>query len=247
MKILLTAAYDGTNYSGWQRQLNAASIQQTLEERGLFTVFGRRVETVGASRTDAGVHALCQKVCFEIAEEFMLIPLEKLPFVINSHLPADIVVTGAVLADESFHPIFSAKKKTYEYAIHNSVFANPKTINYREHIAYPLDFERMRVAAAFFVGEHDFAAFRAAGGGAKTTVRTIYALELSKNGDEIIITITGNGFLYNMVRIIAGTLIDAGRGKIAPESLGGVILSKDRTRAGRTASAKGLTLTDISY
>ncbi len=247
MKILLTVSYDGRNYCGWQRQNNGITVQQTLEEQGLFSVFKREVHTLGASRTDAGVHALGQRVCFELGDNECMIPLGKLPQVINAALPRDIVVTKAESVHEDFHPIFDAKRKSYEYIILNSYYLNPKLADYCEHVYYPLDFGNMRAAASCFIGEHDFTAFRTTDGSARTTVRTVYSLELKKQDDIISFVITGNGFLYNMVRIIAGTLIDAGRGRISPNEVPGIILSKDRAKAGRTASANGLTLLEVFY
>ena len=245
MKILLTVAYDGTNYCGWQRQSNGLSVQQVIEERGLPPVLGEPAPVLGASRTDAGVHALGQRACF--SAENLAVPLEKLPMVINNGLPEDIAVVKAEAAPDGFHPIFDAKRKTYEYAVLNAAWPNPKQRLYSEHVRRELDFAAMAEAAGHFIGEHDFSAFRATDGSARTTVRTIYEARLFRDGGLITFRVTGNGFLYNMVRIMAGTLIEVGLGRICAGEVPGIILSRDRTKAGRTAPARGLTLIRVEY
>ncbi|MDR1001286.1 MAG: tRNA pseudouridine(38-40) synthase TruA [Clostridiales bacterium] len=265
-RFLLTVAYDGANYSGWQRQANAFSIQQAMEE-ALARVFGQSIRTVASSRTDAGVHALGQRVAFNVATP---IPLQKIQMVINNFLPNDIAVTEVKIVPPMFNPRLDAREKIYHYVIYNYPYPNPFTRD--TSLFYPrrLDFKKMARAAGYFVGWHDFEAFRSQGTDYRSTVREIFACGLEKDtqrwaainkscdkpcGDETgaayngIITfyIRGNGFLYNMVRIMAGTLIAVGRGKIAPTDIPGIIASKDRSKAGETAPPQGLTLVEVKY
>ncbi len=242
--ILLTVAYDGTNYFGWQKQDNVKTIQGELE-KALSNLFKQDINIRGASRTDTGVHALSQ---LALLKHKTTIPVEKLPFAINSFLNnKEIVVTNAIYVDENFHPQNSVYKKTYQYKIYNAPFINPLIKNYTEFVHKPLNIEKMKQATQYFLGEHDFKSFCASGTIAKTTIRTIYDLTINKQDDIITIEITGNGFLYNMVRIIAGTLIDIGHNKTQPENIKDIILYKDRQKAGKTASACGLTLYKIYY
>lgn len=244
MNILLTVSYDGTKYCGWQRQENAVAVQEMLE-LAIRCVFGEEIKTVGASRTDSGVHALGQAVAFKIDK--CPIPMEKLPQVLNSALPKDIVVRSAAQVDESFNPRFDAKRKTYCYKIYNSDYPNPMILNYTEYIKVPLDIDKMKEASLFFIGTHDFKAFSSSGSNAKTTIRTIYDITIAKEKNTISMFITGDSFLYNMVRIMAGTLIDAGLGKLQPNIIEDIILSKERKRASRTAVAGGLTLLSVEF
>lgn len=242
-RILLTISYDGTNYSGWQKQKNAVTIQGEFD-KACSTLFKTDIESIGASRTDAGVHALGQRVVIDVDTS---IPAEKIPLALNPLLPDDIVVTHAEEVGADFNPRFKALKKTYEYSIYNAPFRNPLYRNYSEYVRYELDLDSMRTACEAFVGEHDFRAFCASGNSSKTTVRTIYSLDIEKDGDFIEIRVTGNGFLYNMVRIIAGTLIYVGEGRIAPDDLPEIIASGDRRKAGKTAGPSGLVLVKIMY
>jgi tRNA pseudouridine38-40 synthase len=244
MRVLLTVAYDGSGYYGWQRQRGFISVQQRLEE-ALSTLLKREITVRGASRTDTGVHSLGQRAVF--TDDKLTIPVNKIPYALNSFLPEDIVITDAVEVDESFHPQYSVTDKTYEYKILNAEFNNPMLNRYTEFIRQRLDIEAMQRACGAFLGEHDFKAFCATGGSSKTTVRTIYSLEVEKEGSIITIRVNGNGFLYNMVRILAGTLVYVGLGKIAPEDIEGIIASLDRTRAGKTLSPNGLTLMEVNY
>ncbi|MCL2592583.1 MAG: tRNA pseudouridine(38-40) synthase TruA [Defluviitaleaceae bacterium] len=243
MNVLLTLAYDGTNYHGWQRQENAISIQERLED-AISKVCKTEISVIGASRTDTGVHALGQRAMFAKNSN---IPIEKFTYAINTQLGSDISVVKSEAVADDFHPRFSAKNKTYRYKIYNAPFRNPILRNYSWHVYHDLALEKMKEAAKYIIGEHDFSCFCASGGQAKTTVRTVYNLSLSKENNEICIDINGNGFLYNMVRIIAGTLVYAGMSKIEPKSIKDIILSKDRTRAGITAPPQGLTLMEINY
>ena len=242
-RILLTISYDGTNYSGWQKQKNAMTVQGEFD-KACSTLFKTDIESIGASRTDAGVHALGQRAVIDVDTS---IPAEKIPLALNPLLPDDIVVTHAEEVGADFNPRFKALKKTYEYSIYNAPFRNPLYRNYSEYVRCELDLDSMRTACEAFVGEHDFRAFCASGNSSKTTVRTIYSLDIEKDGDFIKIRVTGNGFLYNMVRIIAGTLIYVGEGRIAPDDLPEIIASGDRRKAGKTAGPSGLVLVKIMY
>lgn len=243
MKVLLTVAYDGSGYYGWQRQNNFITVQEKLEE-ALSELLRKEVTVRGASRTDTGVHAMAQGAVFN---EETTIPVDKIPYAVNSFLPDDIVVTGAREVSEDFHPQYSVIDKTYEYKILNSEFKNPKLIRYTDFVREKLDISKMQHACKYFIGEHNFKAFCASGSTAKTTVRTIYSLNVEKDGDIICIRVKGSGFLYNMVRIIAGTLIYVGSGKIKPEDIPEIIKSKDRAKAGKTLSPNGLTLMEVHY
>lgn len=243
MKILIRISYDGTNYFGWQRQKGFVTVQQKVEE-ALSDLFKENIVIRGSSRTDTGVHALAQGAVFEADTT---IPMDKLPYAVNSFLPNDIVVWQAKEVSDDFHPQYSVKDKTYEYKILNSEFRNPTLYNYTDFVKYKLDIQKMQKACQYFIGEHDFSAFCASGGQSKTTVRTIYSLSVTKENDIVCIKVRGNGFLYNMVRIIAGTLADVGRGKILPEDIAEIILSKNRAKAGKTMSPKGLTLMEVNY
>lgn len=243
MKVLLTVAYDGSGYYGWQIQKDFVTVQQKVEE-ALSALLKKKVEVRGASRTDTGVHAMAQGVVFS---EEMTIPVEKLPYAVNSFLPEDIVVTGAREVGEEFHPQYSVIDKTYEYKILNAEFRNPKLNRYTDFVRHKLDVEKMQEACKYFIGEFDFKAFCASGSTAKTTVRTIFNLEVEKDKDIICIRVRGSGFLYNMVRIIAGTLVYVGLGKIKPCEIADIIKSKDRAKAGKTLAPNGLTLMEVNY
>ncbi len=242
-RMLLKIAYDGTDYFGWQRQNNFITVQQRVEE-GLSELLKTDITVRGSSRTDTGVHAMAQGVLFQGG---FTIPAENFPFALNSFLPDDIVCRGAYIVDEDFHPQYSVIQKTYRYRIYNGRFKDPLMSRYSEFVPKKLDFEKMRLACPFFVGKHDFKAFCASGSTAKTTKREIFALTAVKNQNIIDIEVTGNGFLYNMVRILSGTLVDIGLGKIDPLRVPDIILSCDRTKAGKTLSPKGLTLMEIVY
>jgi len=245
VQILLSVSYDGTNYAGWQRQSNALAVQEVLEI-ALSKVYGVDIVVRAASRTDAGVHALGQKVCFSIEKPH--IPLDKLPVVINSFLPSDIAVKSAEVVSDDFNPRFNALYKTYSYTIYNSKTPNPLYSRYSTFIPQNLDFLAMQEAASAFIGKHDFAAFCAAHGSAKTSVREIYACSTKKKSNEIFtLLITGNGFLYNMVRIITGTVLFSGLKKIAPLDIPLIIASKDRKKAGKTMPPQGLVLEHVEY
>ncbi len=242
-RILLTVSYDGTAYVGWQFQNNGPSIQDELE-KALQKALGQFVRVTGASRTDAGVHALGQRAHFDVCSS---IPPEKYPFVLNRYLPEDIRVTAAKQVPDDFHARFMAAGKIYTYRIHHAAHASAIFRHCTAHVPVRLDDGNMRECAQALLGTHDFAAFAAAGGQAKTTVRTIDDFSVERAGDEITLRIHGNGFLYNMVRIMAGTLIDLDRGTLPRGSLPAIIAARDRSRAGFTAPAEGLMLDDVFY
>lgn len=281
-RILLRVAYDGTNYHGWQVQPNAKTIEGELNHI-LTQLTGEEIQVTGASRTDAGVHALGNVAVFDTLSR---IPAEKFSYALNQRLPEDIVVQSSVQVDDDFHPRHCDCQKTYEYDILNRTFPLPAYRNTAYFLYGDLDLDAMRKACQAFLGEHDFASFCAAGAQVQTTVRTIYSLEvleqpLGSNGRTeaqrsqrtqsetielqpdkarlqgsqiqqaperlLTIRVRGNGFLYNMVRIIAGTLVEVGRGHIRPEEIEGIIAACDRAKAGPTAPARGLRLVEIAY
>ena len=212
-RVKLTVAYDGTNYCGWQVQPNGITIQEVLNQC-LSEFTGEKIETIGASRTDAGVHALGNVAVFDTE---MRMPGDKFSFALNQRLPEDIRIQKSEEVDVNFHPRYIKSQKTYEYRILNRRFPIP-TERFYSHFTYiPLDIEKMREAAEYLVGEHDFKSFCGTGAQVKTTVRTVKEIQIEKNEDRITIRITGEGFLYNMVRIIAGTLMDIGGGLYPPE------------------------------
>ena len=242
-RILLTVEYDGTNYAGWQRQINGLAVQQVLEE-ALQKATKERIVVTGASRTDAGVHALGQSVHFDTESR---IPPEKYPFVLNTMLPRDVRVHSGREVPEGFHARFMTCGKRYTYRIVNSRHASAIRRNTHVHVPLPLDLAPMQEAAKLLLGTHDYAAFQAAGGTAKTTVRTITSAELTRFGDEIILTVEGDAFLYNMVRIIAGTLIEIGLGRRKVDAFSEAYDTLDRLSLGVTAPPQGLELTHVYY
>ena len=243
MRIKLTIAYDGTAYSGFQSQTNALAVQDVLNG-ALADLFGHPVKTIGASRTDTGVHARGNVAVFDI--DTHILP-GKIALALNARLPEDIRIVDSRQTADDFHPRYCDCVKTYSYRILNRRFPDPMLRLYTLHYYYDLDSDKMNEAAQFFVGEHDFASFCSAGFSGKSTVRTIFRSEVSREGDLITYTVSGNGFLYNMVRIIAGTLINVGCGKTAPEEIPSIIAARNRFLAGDTALAKGLTLEEIRY
>lgn len=242
-RVKLEIAYDGTAYAGWQFQPGQRTIESEIN-KALSKLLGEEITVIGASRTDAGVHALGNVAVFDTESR---IPAEKICYAINQYLPQDIRVQSSIEVPSDFHPRKTVSRKTYEYRILNRKIALPTERLYACHIYYDLDVELMQKAAAYLVGEHDFKSFCSVRTQAVDTVRTIYHLEVSKTGDTILITVTGNGFLYNMVRIIAGTLIEIGRGAYPPEETNRILMGCDRSLAGPTAPALGLTLVRIEY
>lgn len=243
MQVKLVVAYEGTNYCGWQIQPNGITIEQVLNET-LSSLLGEEITVTGASRTDAGVHSLGNVAVFGTHTKM---PAEKISFALNQRLPEDIVVQESCQVPEDFHPRFSKSRKTYEYRILNCRFRQPleRRTSYFYH--YPLDVSAMQKAAAYLVGEHDFTSFASVHAQTNTYVRMIYALDVVREGDMIRIRVQGNGFLYNMVRIIAGTLIQVGAGIKKPEDMESILAGKDRELAGPTAPAHGLTMIGLEY
>lgn len=244
MRVKLTVSYDGTNYCGWQIQPNGVTIEEKLNH-AISALFGCEIKVTGASRTDAGVHSLGNVCIFDVETRM---PAEKISFALNQRLPEDIVVLDSCEVDESFHPRFSKSRKTYEYRILNRKFPNPTRRLDTHFFHYPLDEEKMNAAAAYLIGEHDFKSFASIHMQSETSVRTIYDCTVKRDKDDIItISVTGNGFLYNMVRIIAGTLIKVGAGDIEPEKMQDILFACDRSKAGPTAPANGLTMIGLVY
>ena len=243
MRYMLRVAYDGTKYCGWQSQPGLRTVEGTLKST-LDRLMRQDIKLIGASRTDAGVHAEGNVAVFDCDTT---IPADKIKYALNNLLPEDMVVVESVTVADDFHPRHCDCRKTYQYRILNTPLPDPNRRRNTYFYRGDIDIDSMRKAAEYIVGEHDFACFMAAGSQVKDTVRTVYALELDRQDDIIIMTIQGNGFLYNMVRIIAGTLLMVGRGQLKPEALEEIIKSKDRSKAGPTAPAKGLTLKSIIY
>ena len=242
-RILLTVEYDGTAYAGWQRQLNGLAVQQVLEE-ALRRATKEEIVVTGASRTDAGVHALGQAVCFNTESS---IPPEKYPFVLNTMLPRDIRVHTGRQVPLGFHARFMTCGKRYTYRINNSRHGSAIRRHCHVHVPVPLDMEAMQRAATTLLGTHDYAAFQAAGGTAKTTVRTITKAELTRQGEDFTLVVEGDAFLYNMVRIIAGTLIEIGHHKRGEDAFLRAYESLNRLDLGVTAPPHGLELTEVFY
>ena len=242
-RIKLVTAYDGTNYHGSQIQNNGETIEGVLKME-LSSLLKEDIQIIGASRTDAGVHARGNVFVFDTESR---IPPEKFTYALNARLPEDIRIQDSEEVPLTFHPRHQDTVKTYEYRVLNRKLPLPE---YRLHTHFTyeaLNIEKMQQACKFFIGEYDFASFCAAGSQVESTVREIYDLHVKKEGDLITISVTGNGFLYNMVRIIAGTLLKVGGGQILPEDIPEIIRGKDRSLAGPTAPAKGLTLVKICY
>jgi tRNA pseudouridine38-40 synthase len=242
--VRLLIEYDGTDYSGWQAQANGPSIQETIEA-AIFKITAEKLRIAGSGRTDAGVHALGQVATFTTESD---IPPERFAPALNGHLPEDISILCSEQVPETFHARKSALGKTYRYRIFNRRGRPALLRDKVYHFVPKLDLEAMRCAAAHMAGRHDFRAFtptsseRPAG-----YEREVYSLDLRRDDQEVVIEVSGSGFLYNMVRIIAGTLIEVGRGRLASEELPGIIASRDRRRAGPTAAACGLYLVCVDY
>ncbi len=242
-RFMLTVAYDGTAYSGFQVQKSCRTIEGELN-RCLSSLLGEDIHVIGASRTDAGVHAICNKAVFDSETA---IPAGKLAYALNQRLPEDIRIQKSEQVPEDFHPRRCESRKTYEYRITTGEFPIPTRRLYSAHCYYSLDMGRMQEAAAYLEGKHDFKSFCAAAAVVDSTVRTIYFVSVERQEEEIVIRVCGNGFLYNMVRIIAGTLMEAGRGKWPPEKMREILEERDRKAAGPTAPACGLTLMKYEF
>ncbi len=242
-RVMLVVAYDGTNYCGWQIQANGITVQEELN-RCLLKLLKEPIQTVGASRTDAGVHALGNVAVFDTAARM---PAEKISYALNTYLPEDIRIQYSAEVAADFHPRYCESEKTYEYRILNRRFPLPTQRLYTYFYHYKLDVEKMREGASFLVGRHDFASFCGANAQVKSTVREVTGIDIEKKDDVITIQVRGRGFLYNMVRIIAGTLIEIGNEQYPPEKMGEILRACDRQQAGPTAPACGLTLKEIKF
>lgn len=242
-RVRLIISYDGTNYCGWQIQKNGITVEEIIN-RELSSLLKEDIAVIGASRTDSGVHAVANVAVFDTDTK---IPAEKISFALNQRLPDDIRIQKSEEVPQDFHPRYCNSTKTYEYKILNRRFPDPLNRLYTHFVYLPLDVDKMKKAAEYIVGEHDFASFCSAGSQVKTTVRTVYTLDVSKENDIISIKISGNGFLYNMVRIIVGTLLKVGLSVYPPEHVKEILDSKDRYMAGPKAPARGLTLIGIEY
>ena len=241
--IKLVIEYDGKGFNGWQKQPTKLNIQGEIE-RAIGEITGEEIDLIASGRTDAGVHSLGQTANFKTESN---IPIEKFAIAINSKLKRSIVIKSAEEVDERFHSRYSVKSKRYRYTINNSEMGSAIYRDMEYHFPMKLDIEAMKIAAKAFEGEHDFKAFKASGTSSKSSVRTIYKAEVITNADRIYLELTGNGFFYNMGRIIAGTLVDVGIGKIKPDEIPEIIETKERTRAGKTLPAHGLCLMEVMY
>ena len=240
--VLFGVSYLGTSYAGWQRQDNALSIQEVIES-AFEQICNKKVEIFASGRTDAGVHAIEQ--CFNAKINFQ--PIQKLPLALNSKLPEDIRIMWAKVVDDEFHARFSAHKKTYVYRVRTSEVESPFDSFMTTYLKNNLNYSSMLEAAKLLVGEHDFRSFCSAHTTTNDFVRTIYELKITRTDNLYEFEITGNGFLYNMVRIIVGTLVDVGNGKIKPQQVLEILNKKDRKFAGKTMPAKALTLKKVEY
>lgn len=236
-------AYRGTNYHGFQIQSNALTVQEVLQ-KSVSKVLNEKVSIKGCSRTDTGVHA--NQFCFNVHTESK-ISTKKFVRGVNGKLPDDISILSCEDVPEDFHARFDCKGKEYIYKIHCSESKNPFATDLMFHYRRKIDFEAIRKAGAYLVGTHDFASFCADSTNVSTTVRTIYSLDIENYGDTVIVLVKGDGFLYNMIRIIVGTLIDVNEGRISADSIPEILEAKDRLRAGRTAMAHGLYLNRVFY
>ena len=242
-RIKLTIAYDGTNYCGWQVQPNGITVEEVIN-KALCKLTGEDIAVIGASRTDSGVHALGNVAVFDSATS---IPPERIAMALNQRLPDDIVIVKSEEVAPDFHPRYCDCEKTYEYHIINTRTPIPTKRLTNYFVSYDLDVERMQQAADYLVGEHDFVSFCNVRTQVEDTVRTVTELEVLREGEEITIRISGNGFLYNMVRIIVGTLVRVGRGFYTPEKVKAILEAIDRKAEGVTAPAHGLMLVEIRY
>ena len=242
-RVKLIVSYDGTNYCGWQIQQNGITVEEILNKT-ISDLVGEEIAVIGASRTDSGVHALGNVAVFDTASR---IPAEKMCFALNQRLPEDIRIQSSCEVPLDWHPRYCDTRKTYEYRILNRKISLPTERLYSHFFYYPLSVDNMQKAADYLVGEHDFKSFCSARTQVENTIRTIYYINIKKDGDYIYIRINGNGFLYNMVRIIVGTLLKVGTGLYPPEHMKEILDAKDRRMAGPKAEARGLTLVEIEY
>lgn len=242
-RLLLTIQYDGSAYHGWQVQKNAVSVQQVLQD-SIEKVFSKRLDVKGCSRTDSGVHA--NMYCVSIDTD-MAISDESVVLALNTYLPIDIAVVSCTQVDDDFHPRYNCKSKQYVYKLYNGKIRNPFLTKYAYHYRYPLDADYLNQQAKAFIGKHDFCGFCSIKSDVEDTVRNVYAFDVWRDGDMVYFKVEADGFLYNMVRIMVGTLLFVNEGKIKKDELSSVIASKDRKRAGKTAPPQGLYLDKVNY
>jgi len=242
-RVMLTVAYDGTNYCGWQLQPNGETIEGVLN-RCLSALTGEAITVIGASRTDAGVHAMGNIAVFDTMSR---IPADKFSYALNQRLPEDIRIRGSREVAADFHPRRRESRKTYEYRIYCAPFPMPVKRLYAHYTYDTLNVDLMSQGAQYLIGEHDFKSFCSVQTQAATTVRRVDSVEVYTEGSEVVIRVSGRGFLYNMVRIMAGTLLEVGRGRMAPGHVRDILLAKDRQAAGPTAPACGLTLVGYEW
>lgn len=242
-RVRLTVAYDGTNYHGWQIQKNGITIESELN-RCLTDLLKEPIEVIGASRTDSGVHALGNIAVFDTVNRM---PAEKISYALNQRLPEDIRIQKSEEVDGDWHPRHCDSRKTYEYRIYRGQFPMPTKRLYSLFSYHKYDVNKMQEAAAYLEGEHDFKSFCQTGAQVESTVRTLYSVEVTEQGEDLVIRVCGNGFLYNMVRIIAGTLMEIGQGKRKPKDICSILEAKDRSAAGPTAPAHGLMLIKYEF
>jgi len=242
-RVKLVVAYDGTNYHGWQIQPKEVTIESVLNQH-LSELLQEEIKVIGASRTDAGVHALGNVAVFDTTARM---PAEKISYAMNTRLPQDIRIQDSCEVSANFHPRFQKTKKTYEYRILNRRFPDPTRRLYSFFYYHPLNVEKMKQASTYFIGEHDFRSFCTMKPEMEDTVRTIYSLDIEQVEEMIILRVIGSGFLYNMVRIIAGTLLRVGGGSFEPEFIKDILAAKNRDLAGETARPEGLQLVSIEY
>lgn len=243
MRVFLKIEYDGTRYSGWQIQPNGITVQEEIE-KAIEKLTGEQVNIVGSGRTDSGVHAEGQVAHFDTQSS---IPAEKFAPALNGVLPKDIKIIMSKQVGEDFHARFSAKRKTYRYTVYESEQARPLLDRYATKLAVKVNDIEMAKACQKFIGKHDFKCFLASGSEIKDTVREIYSANIERDGDKIHFTVCGNGFLYNMVRIMVGTLVKVGEGKLSAEDVENILTLGDRSKAGATMPARGLTLLSVEY
>lgn len=242
-RIKIVLSYDGTDFCGWQRQKNGISVQETVEN-AIFGLTGENVTVTASGRTDAGVHAKGQTAHFDTESN---IPPEKFYKALNTFLPSGVKALESEKVADSFNANRTAKRKTYEYSLYLSDTEKPLKERYSTRIYGNIDIEKMRSAARLLEGEHDFKAFSATGSSVKTTVRTVFGITVEKTGEDIKIAVTGNGFLYNMVRIIAGALVKAGKGELSEKDIKKALKTGERDLLGETLPAKGLCLIKVEY
>ena len=242
-RVKLVVAYDGTNYRGWQVQNNGETIESMLN-RAISSLTGEDIHVMGSSRTDSGVHAMGNVAVFDTEARMAA---DKFSYALNQRLPEDIRIQNSCEVPSDFHPRYQKTVKTYEYRILNRKFPVPTERLYSYFYHYKLDVDKMREATSYLIGRHDFASFCGSGAQVKTTIRTVTGIEVFREGDMVTIRVSGTGFLYNMVRIISGTLIEIGNGQYPPERMQKILDAKDRSAAGPTAPAQGLTLMGIQF